>query len=106
MVYIRILNKLFDIEISFLRICHTVVSVQIQKCKYNHIKCTHCNNNILEASQTSQKGNDDLSSKRKTTEPLQKYRIKSIGLVTSSTTVVLKTDEQAAKLVSAQFFTG
>lgn len=30
-------SELFDIALSFLRICHTVVSVQTQKCKYNYI---------------------------------------------------------------------
>lgn len=42
----------------------------------------------------------------KTTEPLQKYTIKRIGLDTSSTSVVLKTEEQAANLASVQFLTG
>lgn len=42
----------------------------------------------------------------KTTEPLQKYRIKRIGLDTSSTSVVLKTEEQAANFASVQFLTG
>lgn len=42
----------------------------------------------------------------KTTEPLQNYRVKGMGLDTNSTTVVLKTEEQAARLVSVQFLTG
>lgn len=42
----------------------------------------------------------------KTTEPLQKYRIKRIGLDTSPTTAALKTEEQAVNLASVQFLTG
>lgn len=42
----------------------------------------------------------------KTTEPLQKYRIKRIGLDTSPTTVALKTEVQAVNLASVQFLTG
>lgn len=79
-VYIRISNALFGIAVSLLTSWHTVAGVQIQKCKYNYINYTHCNNNILERSQTSpSKRHRCLEHHDESYSTLQNWRMKSTG---------------------------